>query len=327
MKLILSLLIATFFSLNIYASEASGPIYLMAALGDSISAAFLANTSLAKQSKIELPPFMTDQDMKNWIHAQNFLDNKKTLSWTSGMKTSSHFAKLTQYFHRTEPTAILKMYNLAISGSKSQDLVPQANQLYKAMQSGNYKAIKYITVLVGANDACNQNYSEGTPISMMEDSLKTVFSILAQIKQDEPIRILVSGIPKIPDVGYPEIQMAKSIGGISCNYIQTHLFKACTLLTTWKTKPEYEASVAIVVQKNELLRRVVQEANELYPNLSVVYTDMMFDRKISVKDLAIDCFHPNQIAQSIISEKLWPQQPWFKQWSKKILARTKNSAF
>src|SRR3712207_9515443 len=65
---------------------------------------------------------------------------------------------------------------------------------------------KYVMIMIGSNDACADDAPPGITVPKVRASLKAAFEQLAKIQQNEPIRILVSSLPKIPDLGRKEIR-------------------------------------------------------------------------------------------------------------------------
>lgn len=290
----------------------AGPVYLQAALGDSITAAFLANTSLSDKSQYNPPPGVSEEGLKIWIYMRSLLENKNELSWASGNEVPSHYGLLTRYIKKNKIQGTLVMYNAAVSGAKLSDMVTQANTVVKAMKTGKYAGLEYVTIMAGANDACNERYRKGTPEAIVRRSVLDILSRFATIKQAGPIRILVLGAPRIPDLGAPAIANSTTVGGMTCGTLQRRILRACPILTEWKTEAEYRENMVSVARKNLAIRSAVQEAALRYPQLDVMYSDRMFEKPLKRSDLAIDCFHPNRYAHGIIASISWPDQPWFK---------------
>jgi lysophospholipase L1-like esterase len=300
-----------------FASRAqSDQPYLMAAMGDSISAGFLADTTLGWFNAVPAPssesPFVLLasllQDAKTktpWDSLQT-LETRYELSWTTGRWMNSHFRMLTNYLAQNEPGSSLAVVNFAKTGGLTSDVVDQAGQIVQTMQSGQYKSLKYVTLLIGDNDSCL-----GTADSAMTQNLLTAFEKISQIQQAEPIRILVSGMPRIPDLGRSDLLKAHTIFDISCSVMRLDLVKECVSLTDWKTNDQYQQSLNVVQDKNQLMANLVNQVNTLYPNLQVVFSNSLFGKSLEISDLAIDCFHPNANSQAWAAQTLWADQPWF----------------
>jgi hypothetical protein len=283
--------------------------YLMGVLGDSIPAGFLADTNLLGAGV----PVIDKGAVKGWpSNPKDLLEHKKTLSWASGKNMLSHFVFLTHYLERTEPGASLIVQNESKFGAQTQDVIKQAYKLVEAANSGKYKSLKYLILMVGVNDVCALNPAGGIPDETITANLNTIFERLASIRQEEPIRILMVGVGRVPDLGKDYIRKNKTYGGMTCGYWYEHVVDLCQQFTTWKTRSEYERLMSVVAGKNELLKSASQEAMRKWPQLSIHFSSEHFDSPILPQALAHDCFHPSREGHAVLSYKLWNKQPWFK---------------
>jgi lysophospholipase L1-like esterase len=286
------------------------PNYLMAALGDSISAGTLADTSVhvSQASPQDLQNAYAGTDQSKFIYT-----NRYDLAWGTGDQIPSHYMQLKSWLAKNEPGTNLVPLNVGIPGALTDALVGEAQSVVKAMATGQYRALKYVAIDIGANDACSISTKnpQGTPDNQFADNLRKMFATLAQIKQDQPIHVMVSSIPKVPDLGQPDIQSTSTLGGASCNWIRSHIFTYCRTLPIWSTEEQYENNVAIVEDKNAVLQSVVDEVNHTYPNIQASFSLATYNWALTPELLAVDCFHPNKIGQSTLAELLWADQPWF----------------
>lgn len=286
------------------------PNYLMAALGDSIAAGTLADTSVHASTATEQS---LQNDYGGAVQDQFIYTNRYSLAWGTGDQIPSHYMQLKSWLAKHEPQMNLVPLNVAIPGAVASDLVGEAQSIVTAMASGQYKALKYVTLDIGANDACSitSKNPDGTPDDQFADSLLKVFATLAQIRQDQPIHVMVSSIPKVPDLGRPDIQNTKTLGGATCNWIRAHIFTYCRTLPIWATEDQYENNVAIVEDKNAVLQSVIDEVNRTYSNIEAAYSTSTYDEALDSDLLAMDCFHPNKDGQTTLAQMLWAAQPWF----------------
>jgi hypothetical protein len=296
--------------------------YLMAAMGDSMTAGFLAATNLDwfNSANLTLPEEAVDfvatidaisgADMAakfSWKgELAHFLETRSTKSWATGLEVQSHYIRLANVIHKTEPAANVYSMNVALSGGETSDLYDQVDSIFAEMNTGKYVALKYVTLLIGNNDAC-QNRDQ----NLMKIDLHNIFEILASIKQSEPIRVLMSGIPRIPDLGESPIDNSKTIFKYSCNGFRQTITRVCLPLTGWSQAAQYNDLIQYTQSINETLSQAATDANANFKNLDVHFSDALFDNPITRDNLAIDCFHPNANSQAKIAQVLWQDQPWF----------------
>lgn len=301
------------------------PTNLYAALGDSITAGTFAETRIASWNATAKAPFdfSSPEALAAYFNLgarapqmgskelYYRIENKGTLSWASGQQISSQFMRLGQHLKQSGDKAGLTVMNVAVPAERAASMESQAQLIVNAMKTGKYKALKYVTLLVGANDTCSYESDVGTPNDKMAVQLGKAFAKLAEIEQAEPIRILVSSLPPIPDLGETRFLTARTLLHLSCREFRDHVLRFCNPMTVWSTPQEYQDHVKIVEDKNEVLRQAALTAQRTFANLDVRYTDNLYHTGLDPALLAGDCFHPNEDGQSLLSEKMWSEQPWF----------------
>ncbi|MBI2361862.1 MAG: hypothetical protein HYV15_00545 [Elusimicrobia bacterium] len=156
------------------AAEVKPKPYLMASMGDSITAALFGGTALTSSTQA----FVTMDDVESAFLGSRLFEKKYTLSWSSGKDIPSHFVQLRDYLKAKEGAG-LEVLNTATTGNKAEDLIAQARTVAAAMAGGDYRALKYATILVGANDVCFGGGPTGTPEGVMRDALKAALGLLA----------------------------------------------------------------------------------------------------------------------------------------------------
>jgi lysophospholipase L1-like esterase len=286
-------------------ARTQGATYIAGAIGDSITAATLADTSASDSRS----PFH-NVGVQN-LQERALYENKDTLSWFSGKDIASHFKLLSEFLSVQHDASTIQVLNGAVPGTTSDKIQSQVDDLVSATQQNGGAVLKYVSIMIGANDACSAETAAGTPNDRMYTNLMTAFKKLASVQQAEPIRVLVSSIPDIAALNRPEISNFTTVDGLSCHFVRHQLLGFCDPLLDWKTPEEYAGKLKIITDKNELLRRVVGDANAAFTNLQVVYSDSFFQHQIRVDELAEDCFHPNERSQGALAARLWADQPWF----------------
>lgn len=303
---------------------------LMLTVGDSISAGFMASTSaVPNTSSPNLDAEVSDpllfpiapnlvspfprHNIPKWkfIIAQIF-NHKEDLSWSSGDQIDSHFQYLKNYLAAHEPNTTLTAANVASSGAQTADLPGEAEAILDIWNTHRYDKIRYMTFMIGNNDACIDWVSGGVPDNDITTSIKQFFSTISVIKQSEPIHVLVSALPKIPDLAFPEIFNYPVAANKSCRAEAMNTVKYCNPLLDWTTPTEYANRVDIIARKNAAIKKAISEIAEQYPQFDFSFSDSLFSYKPNINLIANDCFHPNELGQSAISKLLWTDQPWFK---------------
>ncbi|HCM39055.1 MAG: hypothetical protein A2Z97_04810 [Bdellovibrionales bacterium GWB1_52_6] len=299
-QVVLSLLLILSFSSTSHAMGRPKPgALLMGVMGDSISAGSL--------SDLPLKPFARSEGA---VNAKLIWENKRRLSWASGRAVASHFRLLGDYLRAEGEDQKLFIENFATPKHRTRDLPGQARELVRHFKNGAYSSLIYVTVLIGSNDACDK--PGPTPLDQMREELLKTFAIMSEIKQEDSIRILLVGIPRIPDLGAPSIRRTHTpLLGLRCSFVRDRLFGFCPNLIGWRTVAQYHAAMDIVEERNRLLRSTAAEATAAFPNLEIVYSNHLYNLEIPSELLAIDCFHPSKRGQEAISREVWLDQPWF----------------
>jgi lysophospholipase L1-like esterase len=278
--------------------------YLYGAMGDSISAASLSITRLMNEgSDGEAPPDGIPVRYK--LNPLRLYQNKSLLSWASGRLVNSHHERLRRFLGKD-----LVVLNVATPDAKAHSIPKQARQLLRALESGMYAEMVYVTLLIGANDTC-----VNTPNEQMKTDLLAAMETLSRVKQQDTIRILVAPVPAIPELGSPLIRQARTVGGMTCENFRKRVLHVCKRVSLWETDEEYRQKLVMVEEKNEVLRDVVRESRKKFPNLDIIFAaEEVPNLTLSFTPamLSADCFHPGKRGQEWISQTLWNAQPWFK---------------
>jgi len=287
--------------------------WLMAVMGDSISAATLAD--------VPIPYAPTpEESVKKWREQEQdsrlIYTNKKKLSWGSGIAITSHYVLLKKWFEEHHEARPLDILNVAHPGDETRDLPGQVDTLISEMRGGRYTGLKYLALTIGSNDAC-RHYSPATiPEARIRADLVSAFSRLAQfltteLKQREPLRVLLVGAPRIPNLGAPNYLRAPTIFGLSCTTVRDRILRECNPLTLWSTQAEYLEKLSVVESINRILQSAALEIRAEFPAIEMVFSDRLYQLEIPLGALAADCFHPGRWAQEEISKQTWKDQEWF----------------
>ena len=281
----------------------SGKTYLIGAIGDSLTAATLADTSATETSlrNIGLP------EIEN---VRSLYQNKSTLSWVSGQDIDSHLNLYTKYLRAHGDNTPVQVLNEAVPGATSDEIASQVSDIVAAAQASGAPMLKYVTLMIGANDACKDG-SGGPTNEQFYGYVMAALKNLATIQEAEPVRVLVSSIPNIPVLNRPEIRDFTTVDDLTCGYVRQSVLGFCDSMLSWTTPDELALKEKVVDDKNQVLRQVVSDAQKAFPNLSIQFSESFHNYNPQIGDLAEDCFHPTGASQAKISSNLWADQPWF----------------
>ena len=280
----------------------------MGVLGDSISAATLADFPLESFA----PP---EQRVREWAERSQegrfLFENRKKLSWGSGVEIESHYRLLSRHLSQEAPGLSLSVLNFSHPGDSTASLVSQARKLIRALKSGEYQTLAYVVMTIGSNDACDSGLKPDLD-RIRESLLSAVLEISSGVSQPEPVRMLVLGVPRIPDLGKPPYRDQRTVFGLSCETVRNRILHFCNSLTVWRTQEEYQERLGVVEKVNRVLQDVSHELRTQAPNVQVFFSSQLSQAPIVMADLAADCFHPSSQGQQEISLQSWKEQPWFR---------------
>ena len=143
----------------------------MVAAGDSLSAAFIAQTAVMDSESDRFTTrsvsdttdnrlFETKRGSPFVFKIASLEDHKKSYSWSSGRRLEPHFERLKEWLKKSDPKAELHIQNTAMPGARTLELDHQADLILSRWRKGHFTAIKYLTLTVGANDLCDGAFLE-----------------------------------------------------------------------------------------------------------------------------------------------------------------------
>jgi lysophospholipase L1-like esterase len=234
----------------------------MAALGDSISRGF---------------------------NACGFYFDCTARSWTTGEgrdRVSSHYERF-----RALGAATSGAYNDARTGARVRDLPGQASA---AVGQG----AGYVTILVGANDACTSTESTMTPVADFETSFR---SAMATLDPDgRGVRVLVVSIPDL----YQLWQAGKGSFSARTAWSAYGICRSMLANPTSTSRADEDRRLRVrqrVVDYNSAMARVCSGYVKCRYDGGVV-----FGYQFQLSQLSTwDYFHPNEAGQAVLAEQTW----------------------
>ena len=216
-------------------------------------------------------------------------------SWSTGSSTSvnSHYSRLLA----RNPAISGHAYNDSRSGARMSALATQATSAV------NQKA-QYVTVLMGANDACTSSESTMTPVAtfraQFEAAMVTLSTGLPAAK------VFVASIPNINRLWYVgKNSWAARTAWSTYGICQSLLARP---LSTTQADVDRRARVRQrVVDYNSALAAVCAQ----YPTSCKFDQNAVFNYPFALSQVsAWDYFHPNTSGQAVLASVTWAQSFW-----------------
>lgn len=210
-------------------------------------------------------------------------------SWSTGGGSDavdSHYERL-----RSLDSTMSAAYNDARTGAKVADLPAQA-------QSARNQGAGYVTVLIGANDACTSSESTMTSVATFQSH---VAAALTTLDPDERgIHISISSIPDIHRLW----EIGKDSGSARAAWSG---FDICQSMLA---NPQSTAQAD--VDRRQRVRQRVVDFNDALEAECAVYTNCRFDGgavfgyQFQFSQMSgWDYFHPNESGQAVLAEVSW----------------------
>lgn len=213
-------------------------------------------------------------------------------SWSTGSSTrvDSHYRQILQ----DNPKIRGEAHTFARSGARAADLPGQARAAVRAR-------VGYVTVLIGANDACRGRLADMTsPEAFREDV-------------DTALRVLRRGLPeaRVLVVAVPDLYRLWEIGHTDRRAVRAWSLGVCpTLLNRAASTADAD------VERRAAVRERVDAYNRQLRGACADYGsrcryDSAAHRVRFTLDMVnrLDYFHPNVAGQDRLAEATWPRRP------------------
>lgn len=291
-------------------------------LGDSISAAFIGYTATKPERKLDLlghdtqPGEVPPPNVKDGVRYPAALESKDGYAWSTGQKIDSVSKRLQAWLYLKDTKSKLGWMNLAESGGLVEHIPRQARWAIEDNAKLNPKGeIALVTLMIGSNDACARLENDPAEAALIRENIRKTFENLSAGKpanQSTPIRVSVSSVPKIYELGNEDIRSYPVNNKMTCAEVRRDVRDSCPRLSNWTTPEEFAVRKARVDFVNEALRTATLDLAPQFPNLSIAWDNQLAEYTLQGPDLAVDCFHPGKRGQAKIAEMLWQGMPWFK---------------
>jgi lysophospholipase L1-like esterase len=238
----------------------------MAALGDSITQAYDATPT---------KHILTDQPQYSWstgYAGRRVVDSQyERLLIAGDTKLKGH------------------EFNDAVTGAKMNDLLAQATEAVQQKAA-------YVTILIGANDACTHTIGEMTPVTTFKHEFAAA---MKELQKGKRVRIFVASIPNLYHLW--------SLLHTNPNAELIWGFGICqSMLSTGNTQADRLTVLARIKAFNATLESVCRTyADCRFDN------DIIFDYKFKASQVSsFDYFHPSIAGQNELAEMTWTASFW-----------------
>jgi lysophospholipase L1-like esterase len=215
-------------------------------------------------------------------------------SWSTGTKSTvqSHSSRLSGLESGTQ----IRSYNDARSGAKMGALAGQAT-------SSVSQNAEYVTILMGANDACTATADRMTSVSAFKARFTAAMDVLAN-QQREP-RVLVASIPDL-----------KRLWQVGKNSLAARTaWSAYGICQSMLAKPR--STNQADADRRARVRQRVLDYNTTLSEVCATYSfcrydgGALFDYPFALSQLSKwDYFHPNTSGQAALAEVTWKAGYW-----------------
>lgn len=205
-------------------------------------------------------------------------------NWSTGTNpgVASHFQRL----QAAHPGETVTASNFAVSGAKAEGLPAQA-----AEAAGQ---AEYVTVLIGANDAC-----DATPVTAAAFGSYVDESLSALVGADEDVKVFVASIPNLYSVweaGHDN-ERALWVWGLElCDQMLGNAGSADTV-----DEQRRQDVLSLIGEYNTALAQACANYTACRFDKGAVFEAVPNDDEVS----AIDYFHPSIAGQKALAEATW----------------------
>ena len=190
-----------------------------------------------------------------------------------------------------------KNWIAAENGAEMDDMVVQA-----AGTAG--KNVTYATVLLGANDLCEDSVSDLPTDAQFEAEFRAgMDTLLGNLSKGATVQVIaIFDVTRVYDVGKDK----EALGIVDCQDVWEVSGLCGSILSPDATDADREFVRSRNISYNQILKNVTQEKAVQHPGKFISFTDLSFTYPFTQKELSdIDCYHPSHQAQKILSREAW----------------------
>jgi lysophospholipase L1-like esterase len=208
-------------------------------------------------------------------------------SFSTGGSTlvNSHYLRILA----KNPAISGRNYNDARSGAKASALPGQATTAVS-------QKVEYVTILIGANDACTSSESTMTPVTTYRSYLNSTFATLKTL----------SPRPQVAAISIPDVYRLWQVGHTNAAALaawSTYGICRSMLYRAWSTSSTDEARRSRVRQRVIDYNTQIAQACTAYGSACKFDNNAVFKYRFSLSQVSTwDYFHPNTSGQAKLAE-------------------------
>lgn len=190
-----------------------------------------------------------------------------------------------------------KNWIAAENGAEMDDMVAQA-----AGTAG--KNVTYATVLLGANDLCEDSVFDLPTDAQFEAEFRAgMDTLLGNLSNGATVQVIaIFNVTRVYDVGKDK----EALGIVDCQVVWEASGLCGSLLSPDATDADREFVRSRNISYNQILKNVTEEKAAQHPGKFISFTDLSFIYPFTQAELSdIDCYHPSHQAQKILSREAW----------------------
>ncbi len=281
----------------------------MGVLGDSMSAGAMAG--YRRQKRL---PFADEIELLKdiWYAVKNRTKgafDRRDLTWATGNNTeslvNSHYRRLLSMPKLSSSN--VEAFNAAVSGEDSQQVLDFQLGELKQWTRMNFKQSfpDYVALFIGANDLCAKSVPEIRPIGSYYKNMTQIVDTI--LEQSPKTKLLVNSLPNAARLRAVSAGQ-KTLGGMKCESLRKVL-QLCPTLTTLAVGETEKYVNQLLKDYNVLLESVVNSRRKIYGD-RIRYVSNVYEIDFQANDLALDCFHPNDVGQNKLADTTWSSTWW-----------------
>ena len=189
----------------------------------------------------------------------------------------------------------------------------ESDKLWKQARKAVKKNADYVTVLIGQNDVCGDDFSEIPTDAEFEANIRAGFDVLrAGLPPGATVYTLgIIDIYRLWQIG----DELDAFGIIECNEVWELLrdehIPCATMLDPDNEEADRQFTRGRIIAFNTILSNLVAEYEAADQQHHWQYTDASFNLQFEADDISpFDCFHPSAEGQKRLAEETWAVGPF-----------------